>query len=216
MLFLHKVKELLKFHLWMRATAPMKSHKGMVRDTMYGPGPMRTKTARPNASEMTWLDSELSSVVVNKSQLIFMTNALEDYTPWTQTDDFRPGKTEARCLECLAEKNNFLCPKFKTLSLEPSFGALCYGFAFGRWLDHKGSDFINELSIYGSITANGWLLEKESPWRKDIIVCILCMVYHQSLLHSLCFLANINELPPQTLAMSSSLPTGLKSSGPRE
>lgn len=60
---------------------PMKSHKGMVRDTMYGPGPMGTKTARPNASEMTRLDSELSSVTANKSRLIFMTNALADYTP---------------------------------------------------------------------------------------------------------------------------------------
>lgn len=60
---------------------PMKGHKGMVSDTMYGPGPMGTKTARPNASEMTRLDSELSPVTANKSRLTFMTDALADYTP---------------------------------------------------------------------------------------------------------------------------------------
>ena len=51
------------------------------RDTTYGPGHMGTKTARLLASEMTQLDSVLYTVTLNRSELIFMTNALAGYTP---------------------------------------------------------------------------------------------------------------------------------------
>lgn len=65
--FLHKVTLLLNFHLLMKATTPMKSHEGMVRDTMYGPGLWGTKTGRLRASEMAWLECAILGSSKQKS-----------------------------------------------------------------------------------------------------------------------------------------------------